>query len=69
MNNKLTKKKELRRLGLDKSGIDNLSDDKSVNDDNDEAAVSEQEDPDDQNDKIESYSIDLKYLDIEFRCP
>lgn len=25
MNNKLTKKKELRRLGLDKSGIDNLS--------------------------------------------
>ena len=70
MNNKLTKKKELRRLGLDKVGIENLSDEKSEQADEDEEAASEVEDiEEDLHDKIESYSIDLKYLDLEFICP
>jgi hypothetical protein len=70
MNNKLTKKKELRRLGIDKPGIENLSDAKSEQADEDAEKLSDIEDlEEDQNDKIESYSIDLKYLDLEFRCP
>lgn len=56
---------------MDKSkGIDQLSDDKSVSSEDEAAIVSEEEDADEnQNDVIDSYSIDLKYLDKEFRCP
>lgn len=44
MNNKLTKKKELRRLGLDKSGIDNLSIDEKSEQLDEQDQVSEVED-------------------------
>jgi uncharacterized protein YoaH (UPF0181 family) len=71
MQNSLTKIKELRRLGLDKSkAIEQMSDEKSDTEQEEENVVSEhEEDEEGQNDAIESYSIDLKYLDKEFRCP